>query len=110
MEWRSPAVRSRPEFLSRFCSAEKEERISPRSFSSGDLSAIERKITQEKIKDNENHYMRRFWKNYYYRITQKRVLGEDLVNYLRGCLVLFNVGRVPELFRDPGCWFEKKER
>jgi hypothetical protein len=46
--------------LIRFCSAEKEERTSPRLSSSGDLSAIERKVTQGKIKGNENAYMRRF--------------------------------------------------
>ena len=60
MESRSPAVLVKPEFLIRFCSAEKEERTSPRLSSSGDLSAIERKVTQGKIKGNENAYMRRF--------------------------------------------------
>tara|TARA_Y100000310_G_scaffold184303_1_gene184435 strand:- start:870 stop:1052 length:183 start_codon:yes stop_codon:yes gene_type:complete len=60
MDWRKPVVRSKPEFLSRFCVAEREERTDSICICLGDLFAIEGKITQEKIKGNENAYMRRF--------------------------------------------------
>ena len=50
MEFLSPAVRSRPEFFSRFSSVEKEERTFPRLSNSDDLSAIEASYHKKKIK------------------------------------------------------------
>ena len=78
MEFLSPVVRSTPEFLSRFWSVEKEERTFPRLSNSGDLSAIERKVTQGKIKGNENAYVGDFEIIIIIDLPKKWVLGTIL--------------------------------